>query len=171
MTHAPSWVALTVTALLALGGCAPADEPVAPPVDASPPIDAPAPQGPASFVSLATPPAGNDLVFRIAAPPDRPLFLENCNGAIGWGLEHADGGERPAWVVEMNGCHSAPIEIAAGAVREFRETLVIRPHDDLRPGAYRVAVYGLYFVHDARDHAAGVEVPLAQRLSPPFERR
>lgn len=121
-----------------------------------------------SFVTLAS--AGQQAVgFRITAPRNRRLLLENCNGAISWGLVHERSGAWvPAWGSEINGCHSAPIEIAPGARREFHEILAIRPGESLPPGPYRVAVYGLYFTHDATDHSASSEVPHAFRLSEPF---
>lgn len=122
-----------------------------------------------SFVSLASPPNQNTIHFRITAPKRRALYLENCNGAISWGLEH----ERshawvPAWGAEINGCHSMPMEIPAGSMREFREVLAVRPGETLPPGPYRLAVYGLYFTHKSPDHSASIEVPDAFRMSRPF---
>lgn len=122
-----------------------------------------------SFVSLASPPDLRTMNFRITAPEDRALFLENCNGALSWGLEHELSGRWvPAWGAEINWCHSAPIEIAAGKRLDLRETVAVRPGESLPPGLFRLAVYGLYFTHDSRDHAGNVEVPHAFRLSAPF---
>src|SRR5688500_283901 len=122
-----------------------------------------------SFVSLVSDPTAAAIRFRITAPKDRPLFLENCNGAISWGLEHERSGAWvPAWGAEINGCHSAPIEIAAGTMREFHEARAIRPGTSLPPAPYRLAVYGLYFTHEAPDHSGSIEVPHALRLSAPF---
>lgn len=110
-----------------------------------------------------------DVGFRISAPEDRALYLDNCNGAISWGLEHEQAHTWvPAWTAEINGCHSQPIEIAAGTAREFVEVFRPRPGDALPPPPYRLAVYGLYFTHESSDHAANVEVPHALRLSQPF---
>lgn len=153
--------------VLVLAGCGrtqdPATEAAAVPPQAFPP-QALAP----SFVTLAS--AEQDTVrFRITAPRNRRLLLENCNGAISWGLVRERSGTWvPAWGSEIDGCHSAPLEIAAGSQRDFRETLSIRPGEPLPPGPYRLAVYGLYFTHDATDHSANIEVPHAFGMSEPF---
>jgi hypothetical protein len=119
-------------------------------------------------------------VIGVAAAPARGP-LPHCratqpgavSGELPWrvflGLEHRQSGDWvPAWAAEINGCHSAPIEIAAGTVREFHEVVAVRPGESLPPGPYRLAVYGLYFSHDAPDHPANSEVPHALRLSEPF---
>lgn len=124
---------------------------------------------PPSFVSLVAPPHQRTIRFRITAPRRRALYLEHCNGAVSWGLEHQSSGDWvPAWGAEINGCHSVPIEIAAGTAREFDEVLALRPGETLPPGPYRIAVYGLYFTHDSPDHSASLEVPHALRMSQPF---
>lgn len=122
-----------------------------------------------SFVYLVSAPDTRTIHFRLTAPKTRALYLENCNGAISWGLEHPQSGEwLPAWSAEINGCHSQPIEIAAGTRRDFHETLAPRPGVRLVRGTYRLAVYGLYFTH-ANDHPAHSEVPHALRQSQSFE--
>lgn len=167
---------MIVVLLWLVAGC---DRPPAPaasePSAPSPPESSgaastdPAAAANASFVSLVARPAGNRVRFRIIAPVDRPLFLENCNGAMSWGLEREAKGEWvPAWGAEIDGCHSAPIEIPAGTARDFDGVVTERPHAPRPPGPYRLAVYGLYFTHDDRDHAAGIEVPHDRRRSAPF---
>lgn len=156
--------AACLATLLILCGCDVSPDPAT--VPAPVPAAMPAP----TFVSLAAQPTGHALSFRVTAPKDRALYLDNCNGAISWGLEHARSGNwEPAWGAEINGCHSAPIEIAAGTGLEFHERVSIRPGDAVPAGPYRVAVYGLYFTHDSpHDHARNAEVPHPWRLSPPF---
>lgn len=123
----------------------------------------------ASFVYLVSHP-DQRIHFRVTAPKSRALYLENCNGAISWGLERKSAAAWvPAWGAEIDGCHSAPIEIPAGTHRDFHEVVALRPSEPLLRGAHRVAVYGLYFNHDSNDHPIDSEVPHALRLSQPFE--
>lgn len=154
---------LPLTLLFSLAACDRLQD-VAPDKASAPPVTL-AP----SFVSLASDPDQKTLHFRITAPRAQALYLENCNGAISWGLEHEQSGAWvPAWGAEINGCHSAPIEIAAGTAREFDERFVVRPGEPLPPGPHRLAVYGLYFTHGSPDHAVDVEVPHVFRMSEPF---
>ncbi len=123
-----------------------------------------------SFVSLVSAPNEDAMHFRITAPKSRSLYLENCNGAISWGLEHQQTNDWvPAWGAALDACHSAPMVIAPGTHRDFREVMVSQPGEPLPPpGPYRLAVYGLYFTHDSSDHFANIEAPHALRLSQPF---
>jgi hypothetical protein len=153
--------------LLALAGCEPS-QPVETPATVVRPTFAPPPLAP-SFVSIVSVARFPAITYRVTAPRTHALFLENCNGARPWGLEHEEAGAWvPAWTAELNGCHSQPLEIAAGTAREFSETVSLRPGETLPPPPYRVAAYGVYFTHDSPDHAANREVPHDFRLSAAF---
>lgn len=150
--------------LTALAACAP--ETPAPPRDEAPPA---VQARPASLVS-AMPPAGpHTLSFRLSAPSGRPLYLDHCNGAVSWGLEHRVAGVwKPAWIVATDACHSAPIVIPPGRSRLFRETVTLAAGEGLPADTYRIALYGVYLTHDERDHAASTELTHELRVSEPF---
>ena len=146
---------LLVTMLFALAACDRSQD-VAPIKVAAAPALAP------SFVSLASAPHQRTIHFRITAPRSGALYLENCTGEIAWALEDRRSGAvlGPA----IQGCHSAPIEIAAGTVQEFHKTFPA----SLPASSYRLVVGGLYFTHGSFDHSANIEVPHAWRVSQPF---
>jgi hypothetical protein len=122
-----------------------------------------------SFVSAMLPVDGHALRFRIHAPPGHPLYLDHCNGAFSWGLEHRVAGTwKPAWIVATNACHSAPIVIPPGRSRDFTQTVVLNAEETLRADTYRLAVYGLYSDHSSEHHAASTAVPRESRVSEPF---
>lgn len=137
-----------------------------------PKANSPRTASPQSFVSLASPAHERGLHFRISAPRSKSLYLDNCNGAFLWGLEHQKSGTwKYAWGQEINSCHSEPIKIAAGTALEFREVVSVRRGEILPPGPYRLAVYGLYFSHGSFDHATSIEVPHIFRVSESFTQR
>lgn len=155
-----------VSALLALtlAGCTPS-EPPPPQREAVPVADSPS----ASLVSVMPPPDARTLRFRVRAPNTHPLYLDHCNGAFSWGLEHEVSGIwKPAWIVATNACHSDPIVIPAGESLEFTEALTLQPGERLPAGTYRLAIYGLYSAHHPADHAASTEVPHNTRVSAPL---
>ena len=118
---------------------------------------------------MTSPPDGDTMRFRLDAPSRHALYLDHCNGAVSWGLEHEVAGTwKPAWIAMVNGCHSAPIRIPAGSFREFSEPVALDPGTHLPAGTYRLALYGVYSRHDADDHAGSTEVPHAERVSEPF---
>ena len=136
------------------------------------PIEEPtvSPSAPASLVSVIPSTDERTLRFRLRAPPGHPLYLENCNGAFSWGLEHqVEGVWKPAWIVATNACHSAPIVVRPGETREFTEAVSLGAGESLPADTYRVAVYGLYSTHHDEDHSASTEVPHELRLSEPFQ--
>jgi hypothetical protein len=150
--------------VLALAACSPQHP--APARGEAPPAAGP---GPASLVSALPPADGRTLRFRLSAPAGQPLHLENCNGAISWGLEREVAGAwKPAWTVATDACHSAPVVIPPGESRVFDEVVTLGTGEDLQAGTYRIAVHGLYRRHDREDHAANPEVPRHLRVSRPF---
>lgn len=155
---------LRLPAILAIVACSEQEPP-------PPPVEVPSAGQPraASFVTLMRPIDEHTLGFRVSAPGAHPLYLDNCNGAFSWGLERqAAGTWKPAWTVATNACHSAPLVIPAGESREFTEAVTLDRGATLPSDRYRVAVYGLYSIHDSEDHSANTEVPHGLRLSEPF---
>jgi hypothetical protein len=153
--------------LLALVACDPQDST---PARTKPPSPATAAPRPAPLVSALPPaPDGRTLRFRLTAPPDHPLYLDNCNGAFSWGLEREVAGVwTPAWIVATDACHSAPIVLPPGEFRVFEEAITLGAGERLPAASYRIAVYGLYSTHERSDHAANTEVPHALRVSARF---
>ena len=117
------------------------------------------------------------ITSRFIAPSDRSVYVANCNGAIGTGLQRLVGEEWvSAWVVAMNACMSEPIEIPPGG--SHVGVIIVRPRggavtwpegagDRLEPGTYRVVWYG---VASSPDPAASysAQLPLEERVSRPF---
>lgn len=166
LAFAPKHVAAALAALLALfaAACSAAEE-----GRDAPPAAAPRTQGPATLVTLLPPADPRTLRFRLSAPAEHPLHLENCNGAFSWGLEHrAAGAWKPAWIVSTNACHSPPIVIPPGESREFREGVTLSADESLPADTYRIAVYGLYREHDDRHASDSTMVPPELRVSAPF---
>ena len=159
-------VTVALAALL-LAACAPAP---APAPDASPAVEsAPGPAAPTSYVQASAPAADGTVHLRVAAPPDRALYLDNCNGAFSWGLEHrVDGAWTPAWIPPINGCASPRLVFDAGRSRTLALRYLPGPGEAPLPaGTYRLALYGLHYARDFGDRTA--EVPADRRASAPFE--
>ena len=153
-----------LTACLALAACGPQDT-----TPARTGTPAAAATRPASLVSALPPAGARTLRFRLTAPPDQALYLDNCNGAFSWGLERQVAGEwKPAWIVATDACHSAPIVLPPAESRVFEEAVTLGADERLPTDSYRIAIHGLYTTHDGSDHAANTEVPHALRTSAPF---
>lgn len=81
----------------------------------------------------------------VSAPPEHALYLENCNGAINWGLvEATEPDDDPRWTVTRNQCLSPPIVIQAGKSQSF--PLIIPQQDAAAPteGAWRILLMGVF---------------------------
>lgn len=136
------------------------------------PVDTPATSEPASdrVVSVVAAQNGGALRIQLRAPSNGSLYLDNCNGAFAWGLEHqVNGVWKPAWMAVINQCHSAPIMIAPGEARIFNGTVSLDPGKTLPADRYRIAIYGLFSRHDQENHRDNPEVPVAMRVSEPIE--
>jgi hypothetical protein len=112
------------------------------------------------------------------APPDRPVYVENCNGAIGTGLQHLEGSKWvDVWAAERNACLSEPIVIPAG---ESRTEIIVaasgahaavdsrRNDTRIDGGTFRVVWHGLYTSFDLDARPFGPQLPLEQRISAPI---
>jgi len=120
-------------------------------------------------VSLLPSPDARTLRFRLRAPNDHPLLVDNCNGAFSWGLERRVAGVwTSAWTVATDACHSAPIAIPPGASRDFAEAVTLGADERLPADDYRIVVHGVYATHDAADHARNVAVARELLVSAPF---
>jgi hypothetical protein len=129
---------------------------------------APAPATPASHLDAGAPAADGTVHLRLTAPADRPLHLDNCNGAFSWGLEHRVGDAwRPAWIPPINGCASVRLVIGAGQSRTLVQRFAPGPGEALPAGTYRLAVYGLHYTPASRD-APDESVAPDRRASAPF---
>ena len=149
----------TLALLLVAAAC---DQPPRGPAKVEAPLAA-APR-PASYVAVLNRPDERTLRIRLSAPAGHPLYLDNCNGAVPWGLEHRpDGVWTSAWIVATDACHSAPIVIAPGETRTFQ--LEIGVGERIEKGTHRLIVYGL---HTGPEGAAETEVPHGMRVSEPF---
>lgn len=121
----------------------------------------------ASFVTVLNRPDERTLRIRLSAPAGHPLYLDNCNGAFPWGLEHRpDGVWTSAWIVTTDACHSPPIVIPPGETRTFQVGIGVGEH--IEEGTYRVIIYGLHTGPSTLERAAETEVPRGMRVSEPF---
>jgi hypothetical protein len=102
------------------------------------------PEGTTSYLA-ATAIGARTFLVAIQAPVEHSLFLENCNGAINWGLAAPGSkGNTLKWIVMRDGCLSAPIEIRPGASRSF---VLQVPGQDLSgpaSGQYQLVVLGTF---------------------------
>ena len=113
------------------------------------------------------------ITATLHAPDDVELYLANCNGIFGTGLQKRHEGEWVhAWSQGMSACRSAPIIIKRG---EKKTTTIVASwgHASSNPvhlqgGTYRVGWHGLYTRWDRATDRLGEEVPLEQRFSAPF---
>ena len=120
-----------------------------------------------SYVAAAAIGAGTFSVA-IHAPVEHSLFLENCNGAINWGLAAPGSkGKTLKWIVMRNGCLSAPIEIKPGASRSF---VLQVPGKDLSgpaSGQYQLVVLGTFPTWSGPQPMHNPEVSREHLLSSP----
>lgn len=121
---------------------------------------------------------GEEVVIegQFTAPAD--VYIVNCNGAIGWGLQRkVDGRWVDAWIVATDACLSAPIVVKAGGVRSYSHLLrtggggVVYPgkrQGVVDPGTYRIVWYGVLRSFDRDARPFGEELPLEARVSNEF---
>jgi hypothetical protein len=162
MRPRPFKIALPALALLLVAAC---EQPRKGPAKAeAPPAAEPRP---ASFVTVLNRPDERTLRISLSAPAGHPLYLDNCNGAFPWGLEHRpDGVWTSAWIVATDACHSAPIVIPAGETRTFQVGIGVG--ERIEKGTYRLIVYGLHTGPSSPARATETEVPHEMRVSEPF---
>lgn len=123
-------------------------------------------------------PFGEEIVIegRFTAPAD--VYILNCNGAIGWGLQRqVDARWVDAWIVATDACLSAPIMVRAGSVHSYSHLLrtggggVVYPEKRqgvVDPGTYRIVWYGVLRSFDRDARPFGEELPLGMRVSNEF---
>lgn len=157
---------IAVAALLLLQGCAAATAPIRTPRE--------------SYIYRAGP-FGEEVVVegQYTAPAD--VYIVNCNGAIGWGLQRrVDARWVDAWIVATDACLSAPIVMKAGSVHSYSHLVrgggggVIYPEKRqgvVDPGTYRIVWYGVLRSFDRDAPPFGEELPLEMRVSNEFEIR
>ncbi|MDQ3281739.1 MAG: hypothetical protein M3Q69_10030 [Acidobacteriota bacterium] len=117
------------------------------------------------------------IVATLHAPPDRTLYILNCNRASSATLQRKVGEEWVyAWTIAMNACVSPPIIVPAGG----EHTAQIYLHERaggvsyppgakmLESGTYRVVWTGVLTAFDANVPGNGPELPLEQRVSAPI---
>jgi hypothetical protein len=117
------------------------------------------------------------IVATLRAPEDRAVYIANCNGASGVGLQRKVGDEWvPAWVIAMNACLSEPIVLPPGA--EHTASIFVHEHSGgvlhpranrmIESGTYRVVWTGVLTEYDPDAEGFGPELPLEQRVSAPI---
>jgi hypothetical protein len=121
---------------------------------------------------------GEEIVIggRFTAPAD--VYIVNCNGAIGWGLQRkVDERWVDAWIVATDACLSAPIAIRKGSVHPYSHLVrggggaVVHPEKRqgvVDPGTYRIVWYGVLRSFDRDARPFGEEMPLEERVSNEF---
>ena len=139
----------------------------------APPLALPAPPVPVvkshSHVAAAPLAADGTTEIVVTAPREHALFVGHCNGAFSWGLEHEEGDAwKPAWIPAINGCASAPFEIAPGQSRAFPVTFALAPGELLPAGRYRIALYALQRTRGGPGEVPE-PVPADERASEPFD--
>lgn len=142
--------------LLLLAACTKPSEAPAPPPQAAKKAEPAAPiTTDRARYTLQEGPYGPEttIVSTYTAPPERAVYLVNCNGASPMGLQRQVGNEWVLmWNIEMNACASAPIVIPPGGrhtgtftAASGVDALVESRRTDTRldPGTYRVIWHGL----------------------------
>ena len=134
-----------------------------------PQVQAPSinPEVSSSYIKAATA-KERSFTVTIQAPADHPLFLENCNGAINWGLAvPGTQGKTLAWLVMRDACSSAPIEVKPGASRSF--LLEIAGNDMSAParGQYQLVLLGVFPTWSESQPMHSPQVPRERLLSSP----
>jgi hypothetical protein len=124
---------------------------------------------------------GEEIVIegQYTAPAD--VYIVNCNGAIGWGLQRkVDARWVDAWIVATDACLSAPIVMKAGTVHSYSHLVrgggggVVYPEKRqgvVDPGTYRIVWYGVLRSFDRDARPFGEELPLDARVSNAFDIR
>jgi hypothetical protein len=173
-------IRIALVLMLVLTACTrPADTAAvetAAPVNVPEPPAAPIRTDRSSYV-LTNGPQGPEatIVATLPAPPDRTLYILNCNGASGLTLQRRSGEAWVyAWVIGMNACASPPIVVPPGGKHTDRIYLHERAGAVPDPvggrlvsGTYRVVWTGVHTSFDANMHRYGPELPLEQRVSAP----
>jgi hypothetical protein len=117
------------------------------------------------------------IIATLRAPDDRAVYIVNCNGASGVGLQRKVGDEWvPAWVIAMNACLSEPIvlppraEHTASIYVHENSGGVLHPRAErmIESGTYRVVWTGVLTEYDPNAEGFGPELPLEQRVSAPI---
>jgi hypothetical protein len=104
----------------------------------------------------------------IQAPAAHSLFLENCNGAINWGLATpGSNGKTLTWIVMRDACLSAPIEIKPGASQSFVLQVPGQSLSGPAPGQYQLVVLGTFPTWSGSQPMHNPEVPREHLLSDP----
>jgi hypothetical protein len=104
----------------------------------------------------------------VRAPPEHPLFLENCNGAINWGLSTpGSNGRTLDWIVMRDACLSAPIEIEPGATRSFVLRVPGQRLSGPAPGLYQLVILGAFPTWAGPEPLHSPEVAREKLLSRP----
>lgn len=118
------------------------------------------------------------IVSTYTAPATHDVYLLNCNGAFGVGLQRPVGDQwEHIWSPGMNACMSPPIVIRAGETHQ--STVVVQSSVNaavssrateakIDTGTYRVVWQGLLTSFDPNTPAYGPELPLEQRVSAPI---
>jgi hypothetical protein len=125
------------------------------------------PEVTASYVAAAAI-GGRTFLVAVQAPVEHPWFLENCNGAINWGLAAPGSkGKTLKWIVMRNGCLSTPIEIKPGASRSF--VLQVPGQDLSGPafGQYQLVILGAFPTWSGSQPMHNPEVAREYLLSSP----
>ena len=103
-----------------------------------------APADASSYVQ-ATSTTPHSFTVVVRAPANHPLFLENCNGAINWGLTNSPAPtEQFDWLVMRNACLSSPIKIEPGTSRSFVLATPISGESAPTPGQYHLVLLGVF---------------------------
>jgi hypothetical protein len=119
------------------------------------------------------------VVTTFTAPPDSTIYIMNCNGQVGWGLQRQENGEWVnAWLTTMNACLSEPIVVPAGTA--WVDTMAIDSRTDIPqghttvthgipPGSYRLVLHGALTSFDMDSAGLGRQLSIERRISEPFE--
>jgi len=103
-----------------------------------------APANSSSYVQ-ATSISSHSFTVLVRAPANHPLFLENCNGAINWGLTKSPAPtEQFDWLVMRDACLSSPIKIEPGSSRSFVLTTPNSGESAPTPGQYHLVLVGVF---------------------------
>lgn len=170
---------------LMLAACAreeaPAPKPAAPPAPKPARVVSNAPvQTDRTHYKMQEGPYGPEAVIEttFTAPADQDVYIVNCNGQHGLGLQRRNGEQwETAWVISMNACMSMPIIVRAG--QKYSGTIVAASgadaavssratERDVPSGTYRVVWHGLVTPFDISKGPIGADLPIEQRVSDPI---
>jgi hypothetical protein len=118
------------------------------------------------------------ITTTLTAPHDKRIYITNCNGAMSVGLQQQVVSEwKDVWSPAMNACLSLPIVIEPAKSLTTTITPASGAHaaidsvangTNIEGGTYRVAWHGVYTSFDMNKQPWGEELPLSDRVSPPF---